>query len=285
MFQPDVLVLGPGGLKGIEEVGSMQLFHEKGCFKNLTTIVGCSIGSVVALLYVCGYIPFEIYEISKNYKNIFDMVQKKLTVKDIIENKGIIDPLQIKNQLDEYVRRKYAKVPTLKELHDITGISFVTINTNMTTECYDYIDYIRYPDVECTLSAVIGINIPGIIGPVNFDGHLRLDGAMSNPYPINIFDDGRNQILGIFIKQFYDKSKFWKVSPTFYINLMIGCIRKIIMKSCSVKCFNLELEGEISDVAGIFISDEERRNLYEYGYHKAKKFLDEVLLEKKGSDS
>jgi predicted acylesterase/phospholipase RssA len=276
MYQPEVLVLGPGGMKGIIEVGALQRLYENGNLRNLKAIVGCSIGSVIGLLFSCGYTPFEIYGFSKKYKTIFEFLPEKLTLRQVYENRGIIDPEIIKTALDKYVTNKFGRVPTLRELKEITGIKLCTVSTNVDAENFEYIDCDKFPNLECTDAVKIGINMPGLIGMVKFNGSVYVDGALTNPYPVDVYDDGEKEILGLFISEIYDKTSIIQLSFLLYLNLTLSALRGVKIRSSSEKCKHLQLKTTVKDPTGILENDDDRDKLYRMGFEQASDFLKET---------
>lgn len=274
MYQPDVLVLGPGGLKGIIELGALQKLYEEGVMRKVSVIVGCSIGSIIGLLLSCGYSPVEILSFSKTINNLLDFIPKKWTVGQLMKVKGLVDPKTIQLRLEEFIVKKLGFIPSLTKLKSITGITLCTVSTNVDEENYNYINLENNPDMKCTEAAVIGINMPGIIGPYEINGTIFVDGALTNPYPINIYDKDNLESLGIYIEEMYDKTDVIQVSFLLFLKVSIAMIRKLIIQHSSEKCRHLCLNTNVKDPTGIFEVD--RDDLFKMGYDQASDFLSSV---------
>ncbi len=63
------LILNGGGVKGIVHIGALKALDEKNMLKNITTIVGTSIGGIIGGLYCIGYSPDELFK----FVNLFDL--------------------------------------------------------------------------------------------------------------------------------------------------------------------------------------------------------------------
>lgn len=273
MFHPKIIILGPGGMKGIMELGALQKLHEQGCLNDVERFVGCSIGTIISLLYICGYLPYELLLKSKEYCNLLQFLPEHMTIKEYLTTGGIIPPKKIKETLDILVKNKLETVPTLAQLKMIRNISLTVVYSNIETCTYGYINEETHPNMLCTDAAIIGINIPGLISSGYFDGIDYTDGALTNPYPINIYDDGDTDILGIFIQQTYDVNNFFERSMFIYVNMTIASLRNFIIRHASNKCKHLELKTNIQDPTGIFIRHDEREDMYSSGYKECDKFL------------
>jgi NTE family protein len=73
------IALCGGGIKGAAHIGVLQALKEEGI--NIEYISGTSSGSIVASLYACGYIPFNILSIFKNYYKDITDYDKFLSIK------------------------------------------------------------------------------------------------------------------------------------------------------------------------------------------------------------
>ena len=59
---PDVIVLGPGGMKGFLELGCLLPFQKLKILDNIKIMVGVSVGSIILLLYMLGYSVEDIIQ-------------------------------------------------------------------------------------------------------------------------------------------------------------------------------------------------------------------------------
>ncbi len=277
MFEPNVIIVGPGGLKGIMELGALQCLYERGLLKKIDKMVGCSIGAIISLLYICGYTPYEMLKLSKDFDNILRLIPNHLTISEIINNGGVIDPIHVKTVLDQYVKSKFGYIPTLQELYNITGISLCTVHSIIETCESNYIDHDNHPSILCTDAAILGINIPGIIRTGVFNGEEISDGALVNPYPINIYDNGTNTILGIYIRSVYESSSFINRSLYLMLNMSAIALRNIRKdNSTKSKCKHLELKTDVKDPTGIFLDHTKKDQLYDLGYSQCSDFLSTI---------
>src|SRR4029079_17220255 len=83
---PSVLVLGSGGAKGILELGAMIHSMKRGLHGKIKYIMGVSVGSVIALLMVCGYTINEII-VESCKSNMLDL-SSSINFADILPRLG-----------------------------------------------------------------------------------------------------------------------------------------------------------------------------------------------------
>ncbi|GAH01238.1 unnamed protein product, partial [marine sediment metagenome] len=53
-WKPNILVIGPGGIKGFYYCGALLSLDSGGILSDVDTIVGCSVGSLIGLLLISG---------------------------------------------------------------------------------------------------------------------------------------------------------------------------------------------------------------------------------------
>ena len=57
----DTLILGPGGVKGFLELGSLYCLERKGELNGIKTYIGVSIGSLISLLLTSNFKVLDIF--------------------------------------------------------------------------------------------------------------------------------------------------------------------------------------------------------------------------------
>ena len=105
------------------------------------------------------------------------------------------------------------------------------------------------------------------------------DGAFENPYTIDIYDDGKNNILGIYItsKQHYNKENgLWYFHSI--IHSPINELRKRIINNSSDKCKHLPLSMSMDQPLSLAYDIKSNGKMITRGNELAQSFL-------KGSDN
>jgi predicted acylesterase/phospholipase RssA len=196
-WTPRVLILGPGGYKGFDMLGFLSPLDDIGMLKSIDTICGVSVGAIIALLYIVGYTIKEII----NEAIILDVYNdiSNFNINLAINNLGLLSNEKIKTRLTNLVFDKLTTIPSLKDLYTLTNKSFITISLNTTDQECIIMNPFTHPNVSCVDACMYSINIPFIFYQLYYNNKVMIDGAFANPYPINYFDDGNTDILGIYV--------------------------------------------------------------------------------------
>ena len=282
MWKPEILVLGPGGIKGFLELGALAGLENAGVLSDVTTYVGVSVGAIISLLLVVGYTVTEII-VEAADANIFEDFSS-VSWKDIKENFGLISSAPIKRKLTRSVMEKFGYVPTLEQLFCSTGLELVCVTANLDKEIPEYISYKTDPQMSCVDLVMYSMNIPIIFYKLIYKGCVYVDGALGNPYPVDVYDDGNVNILGIYIESTRRTDEEPSDSTTtMYIHKIIqftmSQLRDRIIKTCSEKCKHLRLQSHIVDSTGLTIDAHLKADMILDGYDEAQRFLENLKIE------
>ena len=199
IWKPEVCILGPGGMKGLLILGALILLQLKSLLDEVHTFVCCSIGCPLGLYYLLGYQmndPGIIEEAMAT--NLFKELNT-IKLDDIKLNAGLINHNELRNQLSARCMEKLGSVPTLLEFYELTGKTFVCVTVNIDTDETIYLSWQTEPNLSVVDAILMSTNIPFLFRKIRYAGHVYIDGAFGNPYPIDLFDDGKTRILGISI--------------------------------------------------------------------------------------
>ena len=274
-WRPSVLVLGPGGIKGYYEIGSVAALWEHGLLDNVKHYVGVSVGSILCLLLVIGFTPDDIMARFTAEDVLSDLCQIDGSRKAIFSNQPVVTFLR------ELVKERIGFVPTLRQLAQITDRTFTAVTLNLTQQTVEYVNGYTEPSLSCVDAVAMSINIPGIFEKIVYRGNVYVDGALGNPYPVDAFDDQHSNVLGISVLTRIDPDEV--VS---YIASNIDCafyhMHRIIKERASSKCKHLSYAVKMSSFLGINLPVAQRQAMFAEGHHQAKLFLAEVGIPEEG---
>lgn len=282
-WTPEILILGPGGIKGFLELGALCLLEEEGYLKNIKTYVGVSIGAIIGLLLVAGYKPIEIIENALD-TNLFQDLSS-INFENIKHNTGLISNKSIKDKLIELMEEKFGFVPNLQQLYLATGLEFMCVSMNLSKDQAEYISYKTEPDINCVDAVLLSSNIPLLFYKLKYKGCIYIDGAFGNPYPIDQYDNNKVQILGIYITgQNKERTASQTIPDDFpiaiylykIIDSSIIQIRDRIIKNSSSCCKHLRLFCSTIDTIGLTIDMKAKSQMVLQGYHVAKQFIYQI---------
>ncbi|MFA6689914.1 MAG: patatin-like phospholipase family protein [Sphaerochaetaceae bacterium] len=178
--EPIGLVLSGGSARAFAHIGVLKYMEENGIVPDF--IISNSMGSIIGLMYAAGLSPDQILEICSNVPlgTLFDLT--------IPFEGGLLDPTKFKAVLKTYLgdnlRLEELPIPvmvicedlaTKRQVHIMEGDFFEVMNAAYALPVY-------YP-------------------PVEYKGHLLIDGGMSNLVPLDLA---------------YQYADFNIVSTTFY---------------------------------------------------------------------
>jgi len=231
---PDVLVCGPGNAKVFSEVGAILAFEIAGLFDNITTIIGTSAGSVVAVIYGCGFKAEEMAkfapeidaftDIMNHFKeemeDLNDILQKDLMksfekkgqpglfegfakvgqkAQSIADRRrGIFSMEPLKEKVKKLISKKINPNCNFKEFFKATKKDLIIVAYNMDEQKAVYYSAAETPNYSVVNAIMESCGLPYIFERQKNDkGHLMLDGGMCDPYPILVKDRGNHEILGL----------------------------------------------------------------------------------------
>lgn len=191
---PKVLTIGSGGIKGFTCLGFLMRLEE--FLDDVEYYSGCSVGAMICLLLMSGYSCLDIFlEASEMIENLLNI--SSLNLKQITKRKGILGSSILKTQMEKMMMDKFSIVPTFNQLYTLCGNKKICIVTSeLSGECI-YMNKNTFPDLSVVEAILMSSNIPGAFEEIIIDNKFYIDGAFTNPYPINVFDNGIRNVLGI----------------------------------------------------------------------------------------
>lgn len=286
-WYPNVLVLGPGGIKAFLELGSLIHIENLGLLKNINWYIGVSAGAIVSYLLVLGYTVSESINICLKY-NVFPDL-KDINIQAVKENHGLLSTQNLKKILVECTIDKFGMNLTMEELYQATGLEFTVVTVNVDERRPDhsqsvYLNHENEPDLEAVDAVLFSANIPGVFYKKVHLNRVLVDGALGNPYPINICDRDDNQILGIYITNCGpDDNMSAKDNWVYYLEKIIVAsmteLRINIIKQSSDRCRHLALYGYSPDPIGISTTEDQKIKMIISGYKTAIEYMKSIGFE------
>jgi predicted acylesterase/phospholipase RssA len=203
MLDFDTIVLSSGGTKGYAIIGALSRFTLGNYIVNVKHWVGVSIGSIISLLYICGYEVMEINNLDVEVFINLWMTDFKLTELP----QGLIRIQTIREFLSNLIENKiHMKDPTFSQLFEITNKKLTVVScivrAHSSSVCYHNVE--TKPN-SSVIDAVIGsCCIPLMIEKHIIDGNIHVDGGLASPFPIEYVDNGSNKVLGIYVESIND---------------------------------------------------------------------------------
>ena len=201
------LALGGGGARGLAHIGVLKVLDEEKI--KVTSITGCSMGSIVGGLYAYFGNSKQVEEFI--YKAIKDPKFDLLDIDAINKNSGHPD----KNYFDQFINYIGEKLHAIKALGRLSYFDEIVTN-----DIYQMIPDVSIESLGIEFSAIATdlisgeeINfskgsfrtalkassaIPGIFPPVELDDKLLVDGSASESVPVGrVKEIGADRVLAV----------------------------------------------------------------------------------------
>ena len=278
------LVLSGGETKGIAQLGALHYFWEN-CQLNYTSIThysGASVGSLISLLLVCGYTPFEIWTHVYNVDSIFSL-QLPNSSSSLFSSYGLMSVDGVIGKVRELVEAKYDKLPTLLELYQETQKTLIISVTNLTEQHVEYCSYISTPNLSCLDAVRASCSIPGLFKPIWREGSVYIDGSILDNLPTRPIDDGSSPLLGIVVSGKNEPVN--DSEPNNFITYIGGIVALTVNALTNQTILNLQsnctiLELSVTSIAPweFIMNSKKRQDLFFEGYKKANEIKEEEFL-------
>jgi NTE family protein len=255
------LVFSSGGVKGISHIGALEKLKENNYLNNIINVLGSSIGSIIALLFVLDYTPENMYKL------VIDTEINKLIECDIDNNlssygvdNGIKIEITLKNILKESINSENI---TFKELYNKTNKNLIISSLCLNDGKVKFFCYENTPDLEIYRAIKMSLLVPFLFIIEEYNGDVYIDSGLVNGYPINFFGKNNKKTLGLRICNKLEKKKIKNVND--YFNSLVN---STLINLCEQKVLDYE-----SNTINIIINEYQLLDINLSKYDKNKLFL------------
>lgn len=178
-----VCIFTGGSIRGGAYIGALKAMQELEL--NIECFVGSSVGSVMAVLYSAGYSIEELEDIF--YEINFDLF-KDINIgfsKDFSISKGEHFLEWLREKIEKkFFGEKYEKDKCDPVLFKDLTRDLVVITTDLYTSKIKEFSKANTPDFEVAKAVRISAGMPGLLKPIEYNGHLLVDGDLSRSWPV-----------------------------------------------------------------------------------------------------
>lgn len=159
------LALGSGSARGLAHLGVIRAIEEAGI--EVDFIAGTSMGALIGAIYASG----KLDELEASFR-LFDWKKSASFFDVVLPKSGLLDGAKVSQLVRAHVHadtiemlpKRFAAVAT-----DIVNGEEVIVRSG------DVIEAVR-----------ASISVPGIFTPVRSNGHILVDGGLTNPVPVSV---------------------------------------------------------------------------------------------------
>jgi NTE family protein len=265
----NIIVVSGGGLKGFSALGVLTRLMETEIIDNPDIYCGTSVGSVIVLLLNIGYTPQDIYEV------LLELDFSQLVINNI---ENILEDVHIGlNSIDPVVYVIYKlmrgkninKKITFLELFNKLGKKLIITGTCVNDASLHYFSYENTPNMEVLDAIRISISIPIIFKPYMYNNKVWIDGGCMNNYPIDLFHDKLNDVIGIYLDEDYYNYEVFEDVQT-YIYQVMKCIFRGLNYNKIEFYKNNTIHIKCKSLSGWDIQKDDKIRLFDIGYNLAK---------------
>ena len=270
MWLPDTLVLGPCGIKGCFLLGALKVLEHEKLLGEIRSFVGVSSGAIISMFLAVGIDLDTVILMGMETDLLRDV-----TFDRIREQRALISSEKLREILAPLITKKFGKVPTFKELFELTGRSLTTVAFNLNKMTPRYFSHETTPSVDIVEAVIMSMAIPYLVQQIKYEGDVYVDGAFGDNYPIEYIDRGDNKILGMRVETVASEvinsiGIFPRVME--HLNVQLGTYRA--KQGLNIR--HLTLRSEVAISIPVTASREDKIRMLKFGYEQGRRFVDEL---------
>lgn len=168
------LVLSSGGPRGFAYIGAIEELESRGY--SITSVAGCSIGSLVGGIYAAGGLEdFKKWLFKLNNFKLLSLLDVSLSKSYLVKGERVIEHIK--------------KVVPNVNIEDL-GIPFRAVSTDLYTG-----EQVVFSEGRLFDAIRASISIPSLFRPVKYGCHTLIDGGAVNTAPFSIIPRNGHDIL------------------------------------------------------------------------------------------
>jgi NTE family protein len=219
----NILVISGGGLKGFSALGALVRLKELEIIDIPDVYCGTSAGACISLLLLIGYSPMDIYEILSELDMSHMIVSNIDNILDEV-NIGLNSCDPIIYVVGHLIKKKgYSVKMSFMDLYNKTKKHLIITGVCLNDSSLHYFSYENTPNMNILKAITISISIPIIFKPCVYNNKLWVDGGVMNNYPIDLFRDKLNDVIGIYMGEEYNNTEHFEDVQS-YIHQVLRCI-------------------------------------------------------------
>jgi NTE family protein len=276
------LVFSGGGMKGIAFIGVLKVLEQYNIINSINTYLGCSAGSIIALLVLIGYTHNDLYRL---FTNIDLAKYQDLRMDEFLNKKGIDSGENFMKLITIIVKKKgITAETTFEELFKKTGKSLIVVGSNITRNNCKYFNHIDTPNAKVLQSIRISISYPYFFQPVVYEDELYVDGGLLNHFPIKYFGEDCMDVLGILLhdrKFDEDRINLNHTIEDYTLSLLSAVIDNVIsLITSGMEGKYIHIDIKNLNSMNFHEINSEKIKIYLEGIKKTRMFFDDQIYKK-----
>lgn len=270
-----ILVISGGGLKGFAGLGSFKCILDNNIFDNFESLAGSSVGAVICFLYIIGYDPKDMYDVLEqiDFTQLIKYIDPEILLMDPCF--GISSPEPILYSIYSFMKKKNInKNITFGQLYEITKKNLIITGTCLNDVMIKYFSHTTTPNMQILKALRITISIPFIFRPYQYDGKLWVDGGVMNNFPINLFNDKLDDVIGIYLDDIYTNIDGIDEIQDYFMRVFKCMFRGLNYNKIELfKKYFVHIKVNGSYSTNWEITQAEKKMLYDEGYNQTQEYI------------
>lgn len=274
------LILSGGGVRGIALLGALSALQESKLLSHIETVVGISVGSLVATALVMGIKERDVYDLAMK----LDLsAVRRTSVMNLMGQFGLDTGAgMIKFIGDFFAKHGFSSQITFAQLHKICGRTLRIGASNVNDGTLYFFSHETDPHCKITHALRMSCGIPFVFTMWRYNGQCYVDGAVKDNFPIHQFvteteshEANGSKILGINLRDATDHkphtiSDFFDYADRIF-SMLTSSLDEKTMKNLPHNCEVIEIPCERSSL--LRVSQEVKEQLYALGVRCAERFV------------
>lgn len=261
----NTLVISGGGTKGFVVLGALQKLYDNKKLNNIKTYCGTSVGAIISLLLLIEYAPIDVHNILMAID--FEMLMES-TIDSVLDDNcfGIYTAEKIYYIVGMMIKKKNISLHiTFKQLYKKYNKKIIITGVCLNDISLHYFSVDNTPDMEVFMAIKITMAIPVLFKPVSYDNKIWIDGGCLNNFPIDLFDDCLENVIGIYLDSGHNNiDKFENIQD--YIVQLTKCLFKNVFK-INIKKYEKHIIHFNVEKNEWILNKYEKEKLYNIGYN------------------
>lgn len=270
-----ILVISGGGLKGFSALGAVKYLCDENIIDRPENYAGSSAGAFICFLLNIGYTPIEIHNTLMEID--FSTIVQYAEFDDGPEF-GISEITNIMQVIHNFMKNKNInKKITFKQLFELTHSKLFIVGSCLNDSCATYFSVDSSPNMPIIKALQISSSIPFLFKPCKWKKKLWVDGGCINNYPIELFNDKLDDVIGIYLDDNYEYIEITDIQDYFY------SVFKCLYRGLNYEKLNLFKKYTIHTInnpnhsTNWNIDKIEKQNMFDIGFNSAKSFNSQHL--------
>jgi NTE family protein len=277
-----ILVISGGGIKGITGLGSFKCLLDNNITNKFEILAGSSVGAVICFLYNIGYDPKDMYEVLEeiDFTQLIKYIEPEILLVEPCF--GISSPEPILYSIYSFMKKKNInKNITFEQLYTLTKTELIMTGTCLNDISLKYFSHRTTPDMQILKALRITISIPFIFRPYQYDGKLWVDGGVMNNFPIDLFNDRLNDVIGIYIDDVYESIEGIEEIQDYFIRVFRCVFRGLNYNKIELfKKYFIHIKTQGDHSTNWEITQQDKKMLYDEGYKQTLDYIKKYFNKK-----